>query len=126
LTHEKLSLLNRLEKEIKGSLITLLILVIIMKNEKIWGYQIKLTLKKLTGSNIQNSTLYTILRNLEKNYDLLTSEMIERRRYYTLSTKGIKETYKAINYWFTMMNSSLELFNELKVIIPKSITEVME
>ena len=119
-----LSFTDRLNKEIKGSLNALLILLIIQKSKKTWGYHIKQTLKILMGESIQNSSLYTILRNLESNYGLLKSEMHERRRYYSLTDKGIQETQDAVQYWLNMHKKSLKIFKNFDINFVSKIKQV--
>jgi len=110
-------LVDRLEKDVRGFLTTLLILAIIKKQERTWGYKIKQELKKITQSEtyINDSSLYTILRNLEsdKYGQLIISEMEKRRRYYTLSSQGGKELTLAVNRWIELMENSKKVLSTL-------------
>lgn len=102
---QEIPFLMRLEKEVKGMLTTLLILGIIKKEKRIWGYKIKKNLKQLTqaDSYISDSSLYTTLRSLEKKYGLLSSKMEERRRYYFLTDLGSQITDQAFTYWLKLV-----------------------
>jgi len=102
---QEIPFLMRLEKEVKGFLTTLLILGIIKKEKRIWGYKIKKNLKQLTqaDSYISDSSLYTTLRSLEKKYGLLSSKMEERRRYYFLTDLGSQITDQAFTYWLKLV-----------------------
>ena len=102
---QEIPFLMRLEKEVKGLLTTLLILGIIKKEKRIWGYKIKKNLKQLTqaDSYISDSSLYTTLRSLEKKYGLLSSKMEERRRYYFLTDLGSQITDQAFTYWLKLV-----------------------
>ena len=109
--------MERLEKDARGALTAILILSIIQKEEKIWGYQIKKELKEITNatSHIKDSSLYTVLRNLEKNYKLLSSEMKERRRYYSLTKLGRQEIAHAFEYWLGLVQTSISAFEKLRI-----------
>lgn len=102
---QEIPFLMRLEKEVKGMLTTLLILGIIKKEKRIWGYKIKKNLKQLiqADSYISDSSLYTTLRSLEKKYGLLSSKMEERRRYYFLTDLGSQITDQAFTYWLKLV-----------------------
>ena len=110
-------LISRLEKDVRGFLTTLLILAIIKKQERTWGYKIKQELKKITDSDsyINDSSLYTILRNLESNKygQLIISEMDKRRRYYTLTPQGFEELTLAVNRWIILMEKSKKILFSL-------------
>lgn len=104
------SLVKRLMKDVKGSLTTLFILGIIQKFEKSWGYQIKKELRSISGSeeDINDSSLYTVLRKLEQEYNILESTMVKRRRFYSLTDEGKKDFDNAINFWLQLINQSKE------------------
>lgn len=110
---------ERLEKDVRGYLTTLLILGIIKKQKRTWGYQIKQELKLITESSayINDSSLYTILRNLEseKYGQLVKSEMVKRRRYYVLSKKGETDLDSAVIQWLNLMEKSKTLFSDLEL-----------
>lgn len=121
------SLIDRLEKDVKGSLTTILILGIIRMEGRTWGYQIKKKLKELTKSetSIKDSSLYTILRNLETHYMLVVSEMEERRRYYSLTDRGVQEINQTFTYWLNLVRSSLQTFEELGFTKALTLVEVV-
>lgn len=121
------SLIDRLEKDVKGSLTTLLILGIIRMESRTWGYQIKKRLKEVTNSEyyIKDSSLYTILRNLETHYKLVVSEMEERRRYYSLTKMGLQETDQAYDYWLNIIRTSMKSFQKISFSIPLDLLKVL-
>ena len=122
------SLIDRLDKDVKGSLTFILIILIIKTEKRTWGYQIKKKLQILTQSDsaISDSTLYTVLRNLENNYWLIESEVEERRRYYSLTKLGITETDRVAKYWQNLLLTSVELFQKLDVKAEKNFMEKVE
>lgn len=100
-SNESPSLISRFDKEIKGSLITLLILLIIKQNNKTYGYEIKKFLKELIPMDefLPDSSLYTILRSLQNRYELIESEQGETKVYYSITPKGEEELNLSIDYW---------------------------
>jgi len=108
-------LFDRLEKNVKGTLTAILILGIIRKEKRTYGWQIKKKLKDVTkaDSYIKDSSLYTILRSLENNHGLVTSEMNNRRRYYSLTELGQEEIPRAYHYWIDLILVSKEAFEKL-------------
>ena len=64
-------LVVRILGDVDSSITTIIILNLISRREKIWGYQLKQDLFEIIETKIQNSTLYTILRNLELKYSIL-------------------------------------------------------
>lgn len=122
----QMNLIDRLEKDAKGSLTTILILAIIHKHENTWGYQIKQILSEITKieNPINDSTLYTTLRNLENNYKLIKSEFSDRRRTYKLSDSGEVEINNIYSYWTQLILNSIEYFNNAQIPLPKILQEV--
>lgn len=101
-------LIERFDKDVKGSLTALLIIGIIVKHKRIWTYQIKKTLKTITNSedNISNSSLYSLLGRLEKDYHLIYSEKDKevQRRFYMATEKCETEFNRVKAYWIELMN----------------------
>lgn len=116
-----LNLIDRLEKDAKGSLVFILILAIIHKEQNTWGYQIKKKIQLVmnTDQEINDSTLYTTLRNLEKNYGFVTSEFIDKRRMYKLSEYGKEHIYDIYDYWMNLLSQSVMSFKILNLDIPE-------
>ena len=114
-TENENSLIERLTKDVKGTLTTLIILGIIKKNDRIWGYQIKKELMNISGSKeeISDSSLYTVLRKLEQVYKVVKSTMEERRRYYSITKDGEEHYSKAIQYWYQLMELGKSELNKL-------------
>lgn len=118
-TENTKKLLERFEKDVKGSLNALLIIGIIVKENRVWTYQIKKRLKKITNSheNISNSSLYSLLGRLEKDYQLISSEKDEsvQRRYY-MPTKICKSEFdEGKRYWSDLIetaNIAIQLLEE--------------
>ena len=105
-------LVVRILGDVDSSITTIIILNLISRREKIWGYQLKQDLFEIIETKIQNSTLYTILRNLELKYSILDSEMANRRRYYWL-TEGGKEAIDILNNgWSDLITKSEKLFKK--------------
>lgn len=116
-----LNLIDRLDKDAKGSLVFILILAIIHKEQNTWGYQIKKKLQLVLNADqeINDSTLYTTLRNLEKNYGFVTSEFIEKRRIYKLSEYGKDHIYDIYDYWMKLLSQSILSFKILDLELPE-------
>ena len=115
-TH-KLVILDRFVKDLKGSLTTLLILLIIDSEKEIYGYKIKKLLKRITFSEnmITDSTLYTSLRSLESKYQLICSIAKKPRVYYSLTDKGKIELKNLLSFWVDtqkVTNQAIELLND--------------
>lgn len=125
ISQKSATLTERLEKDMKSGYITILILQIIKNEKQVWGYRIKQLLQQLTGNEIQNSSLYTILRNLESKYHVVTSEMIDRRRYYVLTPEGHKQSLKAVNFWSELLSESKTHFKKLNIPLSTAIKEVI-
>ena len=117
-----LDYIDRLEKDAKGSLVAILILGIILKNENTWGYQIKLKLLEITNNNIQinDSTLYTILRSMENQYELVNSHKIDRKRTYQLTKHGKLKFQEIIQFWNDLFLSGLSYFRNLNLDLPET------
>lgn len=108
------SLVERINKDVKGSLTVLLILKIIERGEKPWGYEIKQQLAEITGNEpIKDSTMYTALRALENTYMLVESEMKERQRHYWIREDGKSEIEQAKNYWWEIFRMSRKAFENI-------------
>jgi DNA-binding PadR family transcriptional regulator len=107
---EEKSLINRYEKDVKGALTTLLILGILIKEKKVWSYQIKKKLMEITNSadKISNSSLYSLLGRLENNYGLISSKKDEevQRRFFFPTEACFSEFKKLKDYWFKIMSDS--------------------
>lgn len=113
---DHLSLFTRLDKDAKGSFTTILILAIVYKNKKTWGYQIKQELNEYLNleNKIKDSTLYTTLNSLEIQYNLLISYNEDRRRYFELSEDGNEIIDSIFNYWNEFAEKSLTLLAKIK------------
>ena len=121
------SIFDRFEKDQVGILLSILILQIIKREKRIWGYDIKQILTKITENKIEikNSTVYTILKSFESKYALLESEMEERRRYYKLTEKGIKNLSLILNDWKKMTEITIHTLRILGVTFDDDFKEVL-
>ncbi|MCD6245150.1 MAG: PadR family transcriptional regulator [Candidatus Korarchaeota archaeon] len=66
-----------------------LIILSLLESSVMHGYQILKTLERITGQKPKISTLYSILKDMERN-GFLASRMEETRRIYRLTEKGRK------------------------------------
>ena len=82
-----------------ATLIEFLILAILEEDDS-YGYEISQTIKLL--ANIKESTLYPILKKLEKN-DFVTAYSQEyqgrKRKYYQLTTTGVEQVNNLKKEW---------------------------
>jgi len=125
-SEQVLKLIDRLKKDAKGSLTTILILGAIKEGEgSSWGYGIKQHLRELTDSSseIKDSSLYTILKSLEIKYNLIKSETREKRRYYALTELGEQDYRKACEFWYDLIRTSINALEILNFPIKKRIKE---
>ena len=110
-------LVERLNKDARGTLMTILVLGVINKQGRTWGYQIKQEIQELTRESnpITDSSLYTILRSMEKHYAVLESDFIqeERRRYYNLTEWGKTEFENLLQEWWNLTRLGKLSLNEL-------------
>jgi transcriptional regulator, padR family len=82
-----------------SALIEFLILALVEKEDS-YGYEISQTIKLL--ANIKESTLYPILKKLEKNSYLTTySQEFQgrKRKYYSLTGSGLDQLNKLREEW---------------------------
>ena len=109
-------LVGRFDKEIKGSLNVLLVLKIIEKNTRSYGYQIKKSVEIITGSTMKlnDSSLYTLLRSLESRYKVIQSEEDYPRVYYRLTPKGKEALSQLESYWDFIVNIISKALNNLE------------
>ena len=113
------SILERFEKDFLAIFNTMLILGIILEGENVWTYQIKKRFSEINEykSSIPDSTLYTTLTKLEKNYELIISKEDEsvQRRYFSATDKGRKEFALAKEFWNTICLMGNVSFNRLVI-----------
>ncbi|MBS4189944.1 helix-turn-helix transcriptional regulator [Bacillus sp. FJAT-49705] len=105
------ALLNSLTTELRRGTLTLAVLSQLQTPQ--YGYSLVQLLEK-SGISIDQSTLYPLLRRLEKQ-ELVTSSWdtseSRPRRYYVLSEYGIKIFHQLKKEW---EKTSEELYNLLK------------
>jgi len=101
---------------IKGTLETV-VLNLLAKHKRMYGYEIFSTVKKLTDEKIllKDGSLYPTLQKLTKQGLLTTEEEIvsgRKRKYYALTKSGVKrkkECQSEMQDFFNTMNSLLTL-----------------
>ena len=115
MTTDSFSIFDRFEKDQTGIILSILILLIIRNEKSIWGYDIKQHLLNLTEGKLEinNSTVYSILKTFETKYLILKSEMVERRRYYMLTEKGKKDLIIILNDWEHKTNLTINTLKKL-------------
>lgn len=104
-----LQLHERLRKELYANFITYLILLSIKQHGgRSYGYQMKQYIENLTGESVSEGTLYTLLPRLASptRYGYLESyleytETNRKRRYYTLTKRGLTEINEWVEEWNT-------------------------
>jgi len=116
------SYLTRLEKDAKGSLTAILILMIIKHDKQTWGYNIRKKLAAITDKTIEvnYSSLYTILRNFEEKYSLIESKIEDKRRYYSITSKGNKELVEISNFWKNLIDTANAAFKQLDNLVQET------
>ena len=111
------NLIGRFNKDVDGFFTTLIILGIIIKEERVWSYQIKNLFKKIKSNSeeIPTSTFYSNLNKLEADYGLIYSEKDEsvQRRYYLPTKLGKQEFSNLKNYWLEMVHLSNQILENL-------------
>ena len=119
------SLRDRIEKDAKGALSAILILSIIKMEGRTWGYHIKKQLSFLTAGKFQikDSSLYTILNNLEEKYKLIQSIKEKKLRYYSLTELGFEELQLSHDYWQELVAIGNSVFKKM---ISLHISEIKE
>jgi len=104
------TLVERFDKDVKGALNALLIIGIIVKEKRVWSYQIKKALKNIYQDDdiISNSSLYSLLGRLENDYKIITSEKDEydQRRYFKATDRCKEEFEESKRYWLNIMNKA--------------------
>lgn len=116
-------MINRFEKEVKGALSTLLVLKVIKMEKRTYGYRIKKNISEITNSEIQmtDSSLYTILKTLERRYKLIKSMKNEFRVYYSLTTIGQETLTRLMDYWNFLFELSHKTFLKIDGQATKSV-----
>lgn len=85
-----------------------------LKKEDLYGYI--LTQKIQSRVNISESTLYPVLRRLQKKDFLETYDVnfqSRNRKYYKITDKGIKELNKFIEEWIILKEEIDSFIKEL-------------
>lgn len=108
----------KFEKDLITGLISLILLAIIkMSKEPLYGYQIAKRMEEVneTGIDVKQGTIYPVLRSLEKKA-LLTSEIKASesgppRKYYKITKKGMEKLKVWKKAW---KNTSMLVDNVMK------------
>ncbi|MGO5073661.1 PadR family transcriptional regulator [Clostridium sporogenes] len=86
----------------------------IINDKETYGYEIAESLKLYGFKDISEGTIYPLLIRLEKNGFLnfikKPSPYGPKRKYYTLSEKGIEELNSFYNNWLELKNNVDKIF----------------
>lgn len=113
--------LAKLDKEMKSGMMSLLVLMILKKEEgPSYGYSIIRRLKELSSEslNFQDGTIYPVLRSLQKQ-GLVKSFWEESnngppRRYYDLTSLGTTVAEKGLKLWRDLVETTDKMLLELE------------
>lgn len=90
----------------------------IISDQEVYGYEIAEKLKDYGLEDISEGTIYPLLLRLEKNDYLLStkkdSHLGPKRKYYTLSSKGVEELNSFYTEWIEFQTSIDKIFNKFK------------
>lgn len=111
---------QKMNKETKSGLISLLILYIIKHNkEPMYGYKIIQTIEELSNKELkfQEGTVYAILRSLQRQ-ELLESYIEEStqgppRKYYKITELGKEALVIGWEDWNNLVEASMRVINKL-------------
>ena len=114
--------LQKLEKENKAGILSLLVLSTIKKaKEPMYGYKIIQTIEELADYQIkfQEGSLYAVLRSLQKQ-GMLESYIEESplgppRKYYRITKSGGKAVRAGLKDWSAIVDASRTVFDKLGV-----------
>ena len=93
-----------MKPQMKKGIVEIFVLAILKKGPS-YGYKIVFDLSKYV--DISESTLYPILRRLEKNGELRTyNELFQgrNRKYYAITVKGVSHINEFMEEWQDIMN----------------------
>lgn len=111
--------MERFEKDFYAVLNTMLLLGIIIEGKKVWTYQIKKRFSELNEyrDSIPDSTLYSTLNKLEKEYGLIESieDKNVQRRYFIASSKGISEFGNTRIFWSNLCSMGVRAIEKLEL-----------
>ncbi|EPY6470105.1 PadR family transcriptional regulator [Clostridium sporogenes] len=86
----------------------------IINDKETYGYEIAENLKLYGFKNISEGTIYPLLIRLEKNNFLNSTKKSSpygpKRKYYTLSEKGVEELNYFYTNWLELKNSVDKIF----------------
>jgi len=86
----------------------------IINDKETYGYEIAENLKLYGFKNISEGTIYPLLIRLEKNNFLNSTKKPSlygpKRKYYTLSEKGVEELIYFYTNWLELKNSIDKIF----------------
>ncbi|APH15985.1 transcriptional regulator PadR-like family protein [Clostridium sporogenes] len=86
----------------------------IINDKETYGYEIAENLRLYGFKNISEGTIYPLLIRLEKNNFLNSTKKTSlygpKRKYYTLSEKGVEELNYFYTNWLELKNSIDKIF----------------
>ena len=109
------TLSERYKKDFEGLLTYLLLLGIIVEEERIWTNSLRHRINSIKKNQklIPLSSFYTILSKLEKNHSLIQSSFVKNRKFYGPTKKGIKEYNHLKEYFLRRTLIFREIFENL-------------
>lgn len=109
---------NKLARELRSGLYSLLILLIIDYLEKpTYGYELTKTIEEMSGGvfDLKNATTYPILKYLQKNRFIegfwAEPERGPVRKYYKITEKGKLATKLGLEEWNTILISANKIID---------------
>lgn len=104
--------IRKWQSQVKKGTLSFVVLIILKDNE-FYGYDLIEKIKERTTIDIAEGTLYPLLNRL-KDDGLIESKWVEQetgipRKYYTLTDVGIDTLEEMSNYWSDLNNSIKKL-----------------
>lgn len=104
--------IHKWQSQVKKGTLSFIILIILKDNE-FYGYELIEKARKFTSIQIAEGTLYPLLNRLKKE-SLVDSKWIEQesgipRKYYKLTKTGISTLEEMIEYWSKLESSIKKL-----------------
>ena len=104
--------LRKWKSQVKKGILSFIVLKV-LKNRELYGYELIEEVKRLADVEIAEGTLYPLMNRL-KNEGLVTSVWVEQksgipRKYYRLTATGRKSLKEMHAYWLTLQQSIEEI-----------------
>lgn len=100
--------LNKWKSQVKKGTLSFIVLNV-LKNKELYGYEFIEEVKRLTNIEIAEGTFYPLMTRLKKE-NLVDSKWVEQesgipRKYYTLTNTGKKTLVQMQSYWEDLAKS---------------------